>query len=171
MDRDRLISHTPSSNFHNVTTRYLKVLLPLVLLVVLAVAAWVLSREEAPIEASLTVAEGASQASVEDEASPYAPPDTAAPARASDWATRQLYMGHFALTDIDGERFYPFERFSRGAAGLAGAQATPFRVWLEDWSVEAAVAGLQALADAVADQARQGQEQEPKQVFHLKRFG
>ncbi len=66
-----------------------------------------------------------------------APPDTSA--RASEWGTNQLYMGHLALTDITANRFYAFERFSRGAAGLAGAQARPFKVWLEDW--EAAQAG------------------------------
>ncbi len=43
-------------------------------------------------------------------------------------------MGHFALTDVDGGQHYAFERFNRGAAGLAGAQASPYRVWLEDWS-------------------------------------
>jgi predicted secreted hydrolase len=57
-----------------------------------------------------------------------------APARASDWATTNIYMAHFALADVAGQRFYPFERFSRAAAGLAGAAAEPFRVWLEDWS-------------------------------------
>ncbi len=66
-----------------------------------------------------------------------APPDTAA--RASQWATNQLYLGHFALTDVAADRFYAFERTSRGAAGLAGTTAQPFRVWLEDW--EAAQAG------------------------------
>ena len=45
-------------------------------------------------------------------------------------------MAHFALTDVAGKRFQSFERFERGAAGLAGAQASPFDVWLEDWSVE-----------------------------------
>ncbi len=63
-------------------------------------------------------------------------PDTVL-ARASGWATNQLYMAHFAVTDVAEERFYAAERFSRGAAGLAGAQAEPFRVWLEDWSAEA----------------------------------
>ncbi len=53
----------------------------------------------------------------------------------SDWATNQYYMAHFALTDATGQTFYDFERFSRGAAGLAGAQASPFRVWLENWSM------------------------------------
>jgi predicted secreted hydrolase len=58
------------------------------------------------------------------------------PQRASDWATSNIYMAHFALTDVDGGKFYAFDRFSRGAAGLAGAQGQPFRVWLEDWSAE-----------------------------------
>jgi predicted secreted hydrolase len=45
-------------------------------------------------------------------------------------------MAHFAVTDVDAGRFHSSERFSRGAAGLAGAQASPYQVWLEDWSVE-----------------------------------
>ncbi len=53
--------------------------------------------------------------------------------RDSAWATSQIYMGHFALTDARNRRFYLFERFARGALDLAGAQARPFRVWLEDW--------------------------------------
>jgi len=54
--------------------------------------------------------------------------------RASAWGTRQLWMGHLALTDTEGRRFFSHERLARGAQGLAGAQAQPFRVWLEDWS-------------------------------------
>jgi predicted secreted hydrolase len=53
----------------------------------------------------------------------------------SSWDTDQLYMAHFGLTDEEGGEFFSFERFSRGAVGLAGAEADPFRVWLEDWSV------------------------------------
>lgn len=56
------------------------------------------------------------------------------PARGSAWATRQIALAHFALTDAEAGRFHAFERTSRMAAGLAGAQAVPFRVWLEDWS-------------------------------------
>ena len=56
----------------------------------------------------------------------------------SSWATDQLYMGHFALSDVTNETQYDVERFSRGAAGLAGAQGEPFRVWLEDWSITSA---------------------------------
>jgi predicted secreted hydrolase len=55
--------------------------------------------------------------------------------RASLLATDQVYMAHFALSDIAAGEHYAFERFTRGAAGLAGAQADPYQVWLENWEV------------------------------------
>lgn len=54
--------------------------------------------------------------------------------RDSAWGADQIYLAHFALTDVAGRRFYQAERSSRAALGLAGAEAAPFRVWLEDWS-------------------------------------
>jgi predicted secreted hydrolase len=57
------------------------------------------------------------------------------PVSDSAWRTNQLYLGHFAVTDVASGRHLAFERFSRAALGLAGAQASPFRVWLEDWSL------------------------------------
>lgn len=56
-------------------------------------------------------------------------------ATSPDWTAQQLYFAHFTLSDIAGGVFYPFERWSRGAIGLAGAQAAPHRVWLENWEV------------------------------------
>ena len=56
--------------------------------------------------------------------------------RASAWATRQLYVAHFALTDTAGRRFHAASRTSRAALDLAGAEAAPFRVWVGDWSAE-----------------------------------
>jgi predicted secreted hydrolase len=56
--------------------------------------------------------------------------------RASAWSTSQVYMAHFALSDVAPQQFHTFQRLSRAALALAGASATPFRVWLEDWSVE-----------------------------------
>lgn len=66
------------------------------------------------------------------------PPDQApaAGASSSEWRTNQVYLAHFTISDIAGQAFYQEERFSRGAAGLAGAQAQPYRVWLEDWAAE-----------------------------------
>ncbi len=61
---------------------------------------------------------------------------TPAPAeRQSAWGADSIYMAHLALSDVEAGRFYAYERFSRGAAGLAGASGEPFRVFLEDWSV------------------------------------
>jgi len=51
------------------------------------------------------------------------------------WRSHQSWMTHFALTDAQAGRFHAFERFSRDAIGLAGAQPEPFKVWLDDWSV------------------------------------
>ena len=56
--------------------------------------------------------------------------------RASAWSTRQVYMAHFALSDVASQQFHTFQRLSRAALELAGASAMPFRVWLEDWSGE-----------------------------------
>jgi predicted secreted hydrolase len=58
--------------------------------------------------------------------------------RESDWAANQVYMGHFALTDVGASQFYAFERLERGAAGLAGARSVPaYQVWIDDWEVSA----------------------------------
>lgn len=52
-------------------------------------------------------------------------------------ATHQIYFAHFAVTDVATGQHRYHERFARGAGGLAGASAEPFRVWLEDWSASA----------------------------------
>lgn len=57
-------------------------------------------------------------------------------ARESAWASSHVYMAHLAVADVAAGQFYAFERVSRAALGLAGAQADPFRVWVEDWSAE-----------------------------------
>ncbi len=56
----------------------------------------------------------------------------------SEWRTGQIYMAHFALSDIGGGQYYHVQRFSRGGAGLAGATADPaYHVWIEDWQIKA----------------------------------
>jgi predicted secreted hydrolase len=59
---------------------------------------------------------------------------TAAPA-ASLWRTRQVYVGHFAVTDVAQHTFRFAQKYERDALGLAGAVADPFRVWLDDWQI------------------------------------
>jgi len=62
----------------------------------------------------------------------------------SGWRTRQLYFAHFALTDIRNQTFYSAQRINRGAVGIAGAQSHPYKVWIDDWTVQK-VPGSQAL--------------------------
>lgn len=45
-----------------------------------------------------------------------------------------LYFAHFAIMDPEGGSHREWERFGRGAADLAGAEGTPFRVWVGDWT-------------------------------------
>ena len=75
--------------------------------------------------------------------------------RSSDWAADQAYMAHFALTDVGGRQFQAFERFSRGAMDLAGAQASPFRVWLDDWRVVEVEPGIVRMRAAQGDPGTQ----------------
>ena len=56
---------------------------------------------------------------------------------ASAWHGNQVYIAHFAVSDADGDTFHVAERYSRGALGLAGAVADPFRVWIDDWRIAA----------------------------------
>jgi predicted secreted hydrolase len=53
----------------------------------------------------------------------------------SEWSSNQIYMAHFAVTDISENEFYYDERFSRNGNELAGAQTDPLKVWLEDWQI------------------------------------
>jgi predicted secreted hydrolase len=76
------------------------------------------------------------------------------------WFANDVYMGHFALADVEGGTFAEAERFTRGAAGLAGSRpggssgaegtettagdASTFRVWMDDWAMESIDASTSA---------------------------
>jgi len=53
----------------------------------------------------------------------------------SGWRARQLYAAHFAITDVGRGRFFNTTRYARDALGLGSAQAQPFAVHVDDWSV------------------------------------
>lgn len=55
--------------------------------------------------------------------------------RNSIWNSNQIYMAHFAVTDINGNKFYFDEKFSREGNNLAGAKVNPLKIWLEDWQI------------------------------------
>lgn len=78
------------------------------------------------------------------------PPTADAPAD-SAWRSEAAFMGHLAVTDVTGQRFFAYERFSREAVGLAGAQAAPFRVWLDDWQVQSEDPAVQRMRLTAAE--------------------
>jgi predicted secreted hydrolase len=49
-----------------------------------------------------------------------------------------LYMAHFALSDLNQKKFLFKERINRGYANRAGAATDRYLVWNEDWRVEQA---------------------------------
>ncbi|MBT5074944.1 MAG: carotenoid 1,2-hydratase [Kordiimonadaceae bacterium] len=64
-------------------------------------------------------------------------PETEKEKSGSEWKTPLAFAAHFAVTDVDGEDFDFFQRYSRGDGRLAGA--TGSRVWLEDWTLNMSV--------------------------------
>lgn len=53
----------------------------------------------------------------------------------SVWDVQQLYLAHFAISDIEGQRFYKSERLNRAGPGLAGADPDRALIWNGNWQV------------------------------------
>lgn len=88
-----------------------------------------------------------------DPASASADGRASSPAAASRWRARQVYAAHFAITDVNRGQFFHAARYARDALGLAGAQAQPFAVRVNDWSLSQAP-DAPALAGAPASHWR-----------------
>lgn len=58
------------------------------------------------------------------------------PENPSAWAVRDLYFGHFTLTDIDRKQFRFAERMTRGSLGQARYATGDLHLKLEDWQME-----------------------------------
>ena len=55
----------------------------------------------------------------------------------SNWATNQIYLAHFAITDTANESHYIADQISRGANELAGTKTDPyFSIWLNHWEIQ-----------------------------------
>ncbi len=70
-----------------------------------------------------------------------------APQRPSAWATSEVYLALFTLSDPNGGPPISALRTSRAALGLAGAETGPARIWLEDWQLEHKTRGDTDVAD------------------------
>jgi predicted secreted hydrolase len=62
------------------------------------------------------------------------------------WDIRDIYLAHFALTDVGGNKFRAVDRLSRAGPGLAGASPEGMKIWLLTWSarMEGSVIRLEA---------------------------
>ena len=49
------------------------------------------------------------------------------------WDLDDVYLAHFAISDIAAERFHKTERLNRAGPGLAGASADQARIWNGNW--------------------------------------
>ena len=74
------------------------------------------------------------------------------PANRSRWAVRDLYMAHFAVSDMQRRQFHFSERLNRAGVGWAGAATDEYRVWNDDWSVR--LAGREHLLSAADGDGR-----------------
>ena len=65
------------------------------------------------------------------------------------WDVRDVWLAHFALSDIEGGGFHHSERINRAGAGIAGADAGHQRVWNGNWQVgwTGGAEELQAISD------------------------
>lgn len=75
----------------------------------------------------------------------------------SQWAVSQLYLAHFAVSDLRKERFHYAEKISRAGLGKAGAAHDRLHVWIDQWSAESpsAIPGTQTLQATDGDLALQ----------------
>ncbi len=68
--------------------------------------------------------------------------------RASRWAFRDAYIAHFALTDVEAEKFHHDQRVARGALNLAHAVFDSLKAHVGDWSMTGGNGGMQLKAES-----------------------
>ena len=75
----------------------------------------------------------------------------------SQWTVTQLYLAHFAVSDLSKGRFHYAEKISRAGLGKAGAERERLHVWIDRWSAESSstAPGTQTLHAADGDLALQ----------------
>jgi len=59
----------------------------------------------------------------------------------SRWRVDDLYLAHFAISDLAAERFFYADRLHRPGIEMAGADLDKGRIWNADWSAELRTTG------------------------------
>lgn len=49
------------------------------------------------------------------------------------WTVNNIYMAHFAVSDLNAKRFYYKEKLTRPGVKFAGSDTTQYSVWNEQW--------------------------------------
>ena len=60
------------------------------------------------------------------------------PTSPSRWAIRDLYVAHFAVSDVEAQQLHCFQRANRRGVGWAGAATDRLQVWNGSWEVRLA---------------------------------
>lgn len=55
----------------------------------------------------------------------------------SRWTISQLYLAHFAVSDLANTQFHYAEKLSRAGLGKAGAETDRLHVWIDRWNASA----------------------------------
>jgi predicted secreted hydrolase len=58
------------------------------------------------------------------------------PAKAAAWEVKDLYLGHLALSDLEGGKFYHAERTNRSGPGIAAVNESLGRIWNGNWQIQ-----------------------------------
>ena len=70
------------------------------------------------------------------------------PKNPSRWAVRDLFMTHWAITDLNSKQYRYFERMNRAGASWAGADTARYRVWNRGWEARLDLDGTHQLKAA-----------------------
>lgn len=70
----------------------------------------------------------------------------------SAWQVDEVYLAHFALSDIEANRFHHFERLNRAGPGIAGASFDQLRIWNGNWQVR--WSGNRQTLEAITEEVR-----------------
>ncbi len=70
------------------------------------------------------------------------------PLRNVDWGVQDLYLAHFAVSDLNAQKFHYTERVNRAGPGIAGTSAEAGRVWNGNWRAQWVNGSQQLLAIA-----------------------
>jgi predicted secreted hydrolase len=68
--------------------------------------------------------------------------------RASAWSFRDVYVSHFAISDVSQKSFHYDQRLARGALGIAGAAADSLQAHLQSWSMIQEAGALRLIASS-----------------------